>query len=136
MTEEEKLDEVMRRRRAQHRTQMKYRYRQMIFMLGLATFYFIVWKRIRPKPVMNSLIYHQALELLSKNPTVKKTLGENFYMMNCEGKIWPLSKKVNFNVTLFGEDKAKFRVLSQNDQNTWMLKQIDMITPSKRFRVL
>lgn len=76
---------------------------------GLATIifgYFFLWKKIAPIPAHNSLIYHQTIKILEKDNRVRQILGDDFIVMNVKGWIWPVMKNVNFEMTLFGDDKA------------------------------
>lgn len=115
---------------------MKYRTRQMLFIAGAFGAYFLLWKRVAPKPVLNSVVYHQTLKYLNMNQTTKRVLGENPMIMNCKGSIWPLKSDVNFEITVFGEEKAKFKVDSTLSDNTWDVKRIDMITEDRAVNIL
>ena len=64
--------------------------------------------------MLNSVIYHQVLEVLKSSPQVSQLLGSQYWVMNCNGRIWPLlqSTNVNFDLTVFGlgDNKAKVSV--------------------------
>jgi len=65
--------------------------------------YVFVYRRFAPKPVFNSIIYHQALNYMKTNKTLKEKFGEKYFIMNCNGKLWSLKKKTDFDLIVFGD---------------------------------
>ena len=60
---------------------------QFIGFIFAGFFYFYVYRKfLFPKTIMNSVVYHNSVKFIDINPTVKKVLGDNLNMMNCNGK--------------------------------------------------
>lgn len=132
-TPEEIMEDIKHRRRKQFQQMNKVRKYQFMAFTGIFVFYFLIWKRFAPKPVMNSLVYHQALEILKKNPHVENRVGNYFQVVNWTGKIYPLLTKVSFDVTIDGwKDQAKFRFKSEfkDKLGIWMIDEAFMLTKS------
>uniref|UniRef100_A0A7S3JE05 Uncharacterized protein n=1 Tax=Euplotes harpa TaxID=151035 RepID=A0A7S3JE05_9SPIT len=131
-TEEEVLEDIKHRRRKQFQSMNRMRKYQFMFFAGALMFYLIIWKRIAPKPVLNSLVYHQAIELI-KNPHVTEKVGDFFQVINCKGKIYPLISKVSFEIVVDGnKDQAKFKFNSEYKQKIgiWLIEEMYMLTKS------
>ena len=89
----------------------------------MGIFYLMVYRKfLHPKSIVNSVVYHNALRTATANPAVKKVLGDEITMMNCNGKIYPLLSNCNFDLVLFGS-KAKGKVSVQaeyvNKNSQW-----------------
>ena len=132
-TPEEVLEDIKHRRRKQFQQMNKIRKYQFMFFTGAFVFYFLVWRRFRPKPVLDSLVYHQAIEILKKSKNVEDKIGNYFQVMNWTGKIYPFFSKVSFDITLDGwKDQAKFRFKSEYKEKLgiWMIDEAYMLTKS------
>ena len=133
-TQEEIADDMRHKRRKQFQNMNTIRKYQFTFFFGALLFYVFAWKHIAPKPVLNSLVYHQAIDLLKKNKVVQNKVGEYFQVMGCSGKIYPLMKNIQFDLTVNGsKDQAKFRVKSEYKpkNSVWLIDDIYMLTKSE-----
>lgn len=105
-------------------------------MAGLAFFYLFVYRRFfAKKSVMNSAIYHQTINFLRQNQTVQKQLGQHIQIMNCNGKISPLTSHVDFDLLVFGsQQKGKFCVKTEYDKKTqqWTIHGVELFTKSDK----
>lgn len=81
-TQEEIIEDIKHRRRKQFQQMNKVRKYQFMAFTGILVLYFLVWRRFAPKPVINSLVYHQAIEILKKNTIVENKVGQYFQVMN------------------------------------------------------
>jgi hypothetical protein len=129
-TSEEIEDDIRHKRRRQFQQMNKIRKYQFIGIFGCLFFYLVAWNRIKPKPVLGSLIYNQSLDIIKKSNFVKNKLGENFQVMSCHGRIYPLLTNVVFDLVIHGEKgQAKFRVNSnyQNEKSLWLVEDIFML---------
>lgn len=82
---------------------LKVRNWQFISFSVIGLFYMLIYRRfLHPKSIMNSVLYHNALDLVNMNPMIQKTLGSKLTMMHCNGKIYPLLSNVSFDLVMFG----------------------------------
>ena len=66
-------------------------------------FYLFVYRKfLYPSPVLNSVTYNHAVNFIKANSLVKSKIGSKFQVMNCNGKMYPYKKDVNFDIILFG----------------------------------
>ena len=138
-TSEEIADDIKHRRRKQFQEMSKIRKIQFGCLAAGVLFYILIWKRIAPKPVLNSNIYNTALNTIKQSDKVKKTVGNYFQVMSCTGKIYPLLNNCTFDLVVNGsEDQAKFRVKSEirdpktgeSSMKTLVVTDIYMLTKS------
>lgn len=132
-TQEEINEDIKHKRRKQFQTMTTIRKYQFGIIMFIVLIYLFVWKRVAPKPVLNSLVYYNAIEIMKKSSVVKRKLGENFQITNCTGRIYPLMSHVNFEMTALGNvDQAKFKIKStfKQEDEIWMIEDIAMLTKS------
>ena len=95
-------------------------------------FYFFVFRiYLHPKPIYNSVLYHNTLKLIRNNSEVSRSLGSHLQIMNCNGKTWPLFNNCAFNVIVFGnEAKGRVDVKAEYSKeiNGWKINHMDLIT--------
>lgn len=90
-TMEEIDDEMMKKRHQLMNRNIKIRKWQFLGFTMAGCFYMLIYRRfLHPKSIMNSVLYHNALNVATKNLTVRQKLGEEMTIMNCNGKIYPL----------------------------------------------
>lgn len=76
---------------------------QLGFMFfGFFAYLFVYRRFIAGKSVMGSVVYHQTLTYLKQSKKIKSIFGEHMQIMDCNGKMWPLSSDVNFDIIIFG----------------------------------
>ena len=76
---EEEVAEDMKKKKRQHMNRLvRYRTRQFAFIFGGFFLYLVVYRRIAPKPVMNSIVYHQALGFVQGSTRARQLVGEQF----------------------------------------------------------
>lgn len=129
-TIDEVQEDIKNKRRKQFQMMTKIRKYQFGTILFCMFVYLFAWKHIAPKPVLNSLVYHQALEILKENSLVKKKVGGYFQVMSCHGRIYPLFTDISFDLVTEGtKGKAKFRVKSKflTDKSVWLIDDIFML---------
>ena len=74
----------------------------LAFTFG-GVFYMLVYRRfLHPKSIMNSVLYHNAFNVVKQSSVVQKELGKDIIMMTCNGKIYPLLNNCHFDLVLFG----------------------------------
>lgn len=60
-------------------------------------------------------------------------------VMNCNGKIWPLKKNVDFDLIIFGSNqKGKIRVSTEYDKTIqqWKIHEIEVITRNQSINIV
>ena len=63
----------------------------MIGFTAMSFFYFFIYRMyLNPKPIYNSVLYHNAVKILKNDREVTRTLGDHLQVMNCNGKTYPL----------------------------------------------
>jgi len=111
-TSEEIQDDMKRKRNKQFQAMAKLRKYQMITLVTCATFYWFGYRQfLQPRSIHNGVVYHQALRYLRKHKKVQEVLGDEFQVMNCNGKARPYSKTINFELVAFGDKgRGKFQI--------------------------
>lgn len=128
---EEIEDDVKHKRRTQFQTMTKVRKYQFFVLFGCIMFYVLLWKRIAPKPILGSTIYNQALEVIRKSKLVQSKVGDNFMVVSCTGKHYPLLNPIDFEIVTKGPmDQAKFLVKQKKVDGTEDIESIYMLTKS------
>jgi hypothetical protein len=89
-------------------------------MMGCLFAYLFVYRKFfAPKSVLNSLVYHQTIKYIENSDKIKKYLGNHIQVMNCNGKIFPLSPNVTFDLIVFGSNqRGKLNIKSHYDKNS------------------
>ena len=104
-------------------------------MLGALFFYLFVYRKwLVSSPVMHSLTYKMSVDFIKANKTVRSKIGQDFQIMNCNGKMYPYKKDVKYDIVLFGTNQnGKVKVISFYDKasKTWRMKKIDLYTRSE-----
>ena len=102
-TEDEMIDEMNRKRKQQFGKLVKFRYYQAGAMVGALFFYIFVYRKwLVSTPVMHSLTYKMSVDFIKENRQVRKKIGQDFQIMNCNGKMYPYRRDVKFDIVLFG----------------------------------
>ena len=126
------IEEMNRKRKKQFGKLVKYRYYQIGIMLGALTFYLFIWRKwLVAQPVMNSIPYKMAADYIKANKVVRNKIGQDFQIMNCNGKMYPYKKDVKFDIVMFGtSSNGKVKIISFYDKvaKTWGFKKIDLYT--------
>ena len=103
LTQEEILDDIHKKRQHQMKHMLKVRKYQFIGLTMCGIFYFMVYRNfLHPKSIINSVVYNNAVKHIKMSGDVKKTLGSDIHMMNCNGKIYPVLSNCKFDITVFG----------------------------------
>jgi hypothetical protein len=71
-------------------------------ILGGLGFYLLVLRRIIPKPVMGSTLYHQTIGFIKTEPKIQNVIGKSMIVMNCNGKFYYWQNTTKFNLIVFG----------------------------------
>ena len=50
---------------------------------------------------MNSVVYHQAISFIKQNKKCQEVLGNDFQIMLCNGKMWPMKNDCSFDIIVF-----------------------------------
>lgn len=90
-------------------------------------------------PVMNSVIYNQAVSFARANKKVNRKIGAKFQVLNCNGKMYPYKRDVKFDVILFGTNaNGKVKVTSHYDRptQTWHMSKIDLVTRTEHIPLI
>lgn len=104
---------------------------------GALGFYLLIYRKIAPRPLYNSVVYHQSMKLLHQHPVTSKVIGKNPLVMNCNGKYWPMIfKNSKFDLTVFGEEKAKFVVKTERSEGAWDITGVEMYTKSRSLKIV
>lgn len=131
-TSEEIDQEVMRKRKKQFAKMVKIRYYQFGFILFAGFFYLFVYRRfLQPKSIQNSVVYHQVVNFAKENPKCIRKLGSDFQIMSCNGKVYPLSSDLKFDLVAFGSN-AKGKLIVNAGYNSkdsiWRINSLDLKT--------
>ncbi len=108
--------------------------------MGILFFYLFVYRRfLYPSPVMNSTSYNQAVSFIKANKMVKNKIGAKFQVMNCNGKMYPYKRDVQFDIVLFGTNangKVKVTTFFDKATQSWQMKNIKLVTRSEAFTLI
>lgn len=66
---------------------------------------------------------------------MQRALGQHIQVMNCNGKISPLSSNVDFDLLVFGsQQKGKFCVNTEYDKKTqqWTIHSVELFTRNEK----
>ncbi|CAI2372594.1 unnamed protein product [Moneuplotes crassus] len=128
-TSEEIEEDIKAKRRKQFQTMTKVRKYQFMFFFGALIGYILLWPRISPKPILNSTMYHYAVDLIQKNKFVKQKLGENFMVVSCNGQRIPFLKHPDFEIVAKGKNSnAKFLISPSKDDDSENINSIYMLS--------
>mmetsp|Transcript_12639 Transcript_12639/g.9167 ORF Transcript_12639/g.9167 Transcript_12639/m.9167 type:complete len:121 (+) Transcript_12639:743-1105(+) len=109
-------------------------------MAAAAFGYFFLYRRfLHPKSIVNSHIYNHTIKYLKAHYRVKELMGGHLQVMNCNGKMYPMSNYVDFELFVFGSDqKGKFKVSTTYEKETqvWQIKQILLHLKDGTYRIL
>lgn len=110
----------------------KIRYYQFGGIVGAGFFYLFVYRRfLHPKSITNSVVYNQVVNFAKASPKCKQVLGSDFQIMSCNGKMYPISSDLKFDIVAFGskaKGKLMVNALYSQKTSTWQLKKIDLKT--------
>ncbi len=70
---------------------------------------------------------------------MRSQIGNDFLVMNCNGKIWPFFQSVKFDLALFGSEKKGMVLVDSTfirAENRWVLNKINLFTNNGKTEVL
>jgi len=139
-TEEEVAKEKRIRSRQRIEKMMRIRTYQFGGLGVVAFFYFFVYRKfLAPRPVMNSVVYHQAISFIKQNQKCQSVLGKDFQIMLCNGKMWPFKNDIKFDLVAYGsKTKGKLQVESFYDKGVrqYKLDGINLKTLQEEVKII
>lgn len=114
------------------------RKKQFLGMTVLGVFYLMVYRQyLHPKSIVNSSMYSMTVMKMKESPQILERLGNNLYVLNCNGKYYPLLKSCNFDMVVFGnKEKGKLKVGATLHKNIWHISSMELVTHRDHLKVL